>query len=158
MAGTQDPGMGLRSQPAGQGCLQAPPDHVHRNGEVTSIRVAVSAASPAGLGKRICAGRGSDSQSLLPCTPAGAERACGELPKPICPPGLGFPAHAARRGVTTKPPSIARRCWPKRSEMGQISIYRRTARGSGRVEVTPRTPAQPLLIKTARQLKGAAGA
>ena len=50
-----------------QGCL-LPPDRVHRNDAVTSVRVPVPAVSPAGLGRRISADRGSDSQSLLPGT------------------------------------------------------------------------------------------
>ena len=143
------PGMGQRSQPACQGCLKVPPDRVHRNGEVTSVRVAVSAAIPFGLGRRICAGRGSDSQSISPGTFAGAERAFRKVPDQTCPPSppgrdrdsKPIPCNTAKRGAITKPPSVAPRCWSSRSSTGPISIR------EGRSDTTNAPPTRPLLRK-----------
>ena len=114
MAGTQDRGMGLQSQPAYQGCMQVSPDRIHQNGELYSARVAVPSASPAGLVRYICAG--GDCQIFPPSTPASAECAARELPAPTF-----------LSGSTT-------------------SVYRRTARESGRV-VTPPMPTRLLLRK-----------
>ena len=119
------------------------------DGEVSPGRLAVPAASPVRLGRRICAARGGNRQSLPPVTPAGAEQTAGELPKPTSSsgstgrPGSGFPAHAARREASPKPPSIVPSCLPSRSAMGQISI----SNENQRVAVTQPKPARLMLRK-----------